>query len=68
MAKTKKRYRLLITLEASMYIQVALSGPPEVEGEASQEILDAIFKPGLEFEMLDTEVTTVEEIKPSHKR
>jgi len=68
MAKTKKRYRLLITLQGSLYIEVALSDTPEVEGEPSQEILDAIFKPGLEFEMLDTEVTTVEEIKPSHKR
>jgi len=68
MAKTKKRYKLLITLEGSLNVEVELSNPPEVEDEASQEILDAIFKPGLEFEMLDTEVTTVEEVKPSRKR
>ncbi len=68
MAKTKKRYKLLITLVGSLYIEVALSDPPEVEGQAGQEILDAIFRPRLKFEMLDAEVTTVEEVKPSRKR
>ena len=68
MARTKNRYRLLITLQGSLYVEVALPDAPELEGEATQEILDAIFKPGLKFEMMDAEVTTVEEAKPPHKR